>query len=154
MTNPIRFITARLHQWLFNRRPAPRHPVHLTAQIQQRLLLSISLPDAQKGTSQFLGPVKLIGSTRNISKSGLAVVVPSLHISHRLITDEECPLRIVLDIYPNGVVGMEAVTVRSERLDAKETDAGYLIGVKITEMEDSDRTRYLEYLESLAPKTT
>lgn len=153
MANPIRFVFARLRQWLFNRRPAPRYPVYLTAQVQPRLLLSISLPDAQKGTSQFLGPLKLIGSTRNISQSGLAVVVPSLRLSRRLITEEDCPLRIVLDIHPHGVVGMEAVTVRSERVDEKEIEAGYLIGVKITDMDDSDRNRYLEYLESLAPKT-
>jgi hypothetical protein len=139
--------------WLSNRRRAPRHAVQLETQIQPRLLMSISFADGESGTTEVLTTAKLVGSTRNISESGLAIVLSSLRIESRLITDEGCTLRIVLDIYPKGLVEMEAVAVRSESLKEDEKDAGYLIGVCITNISDSDRTRYLEYLEGLNPQT-
>jgi hypothetical protein len=139
--------------WLKNRRRAPRHDVQLETQIQPRLLMSVSLADGASRTTEVIPSEKLIGSTRNISETGLAIVLNSLRIESRLITDEGCTLRIVLDIYPKGLVEMEAVAVRSELLEEKERDAAHLIGVCITNIGDSDRTRYLEYLEGLNPRT-
>lgn len=138
--------------WLNNRRRAPRHAVQLETQIQPRLLMSISFADGESETTEIIPSVKLIGSTRNISESGLAIVLSSLRIESRLITDEGCTLRIVLDIYPKGLVTMEAVAVRSEQVDEKDKDAGYLIGVCITNISDGDRNRYLEYLKGLSSK--
>jgi hypothetical protein len=137
--------------WLANRRRAPRHPVQLETQIQPRLLMSVSFADGESSTTEVISSVKLIGSTRNISETGLAVVLNSLRIESRQITDEGCKLRIVLDIYPQGLVEMEAIAVRSEQLEEK--DSGYLIGVYITDIRDDNRTRYLEYLSSLAQKS-
>lgn len=142
-----------IREWLKNRRRAPRHTVQLETQIQPRLLMSVSFADGEAGTTEVISSVKLIGSTRNISESGLAIVLNSLRIESRLITDEDCTLRIVLDIYPKGLVEMEAVAVRSELLKEEEKDAGYLIGVCITNISDRDRTRYLEYLEGLNTNT-
>lgn len=134
--------------WLNNRRRAPRHSIELETQIQPRLLMSVSFADGESSTTELISSVRLIGSTRNISETGLAVVLNSLRIESRLITDEGCKLRIVLDIYPQGLVEMEAIAVRSEQL--KEKDGGYLIGVCITNIRDDNRTRYLEYLAGLA----
>jgi hypothetical protein len=139
--------------WLSNRHRAPRHPVQLETQIQPRLLMSVSLADEESRTTDVMYSVKLIGSTLNVSETGLAIVLKTLRIASRLITDEDCMLRIVLDIYPKGLVEMEAVAVRSEQLNEKDLDAGYLIGVCITNISDNDRTRYLEYLEGLSSKT-
>jgi|GEM_PF-2223468 len=133
--------------WFNNRRRAPRHTVELETQIQPRLLMSVSFADGESSTTELISSVKLIGSTRNISETGLAVVLNSLRIESRLITDEGCKLRIVLDIYPQGLVEMEAIAVRSEQLEEK--DGRYLIGVCITDIRDDNRTRYLEYLSSL-----
>ena len=141
-----------LRGWLSNRRRAPRHEVQLEAQIQPRLLVGISLPDAQMRTGESQQLMKLIGSTRNVSESGLAIVVSSLRVGSRLVTEENCALSVVLDIYPKGLIEMEAMAVRSERLDENDKDAGYLLGVCITNMSDANRTRYLEYLAGLAPK--
>jgi hypothetical protein len=133
--------------WFNNRRRAPRHTVELETQIQPRLLMSVSFADGESSTTELISSDKLIGSTRNISETGLAVVLNSLRIESRLITDEGCKLRIVLDIYPQGLVEMEAIAVRSEQLEEK--DGRYLIGVCITDIRDDNRTRYLEYLASL-----
>lgn len=48
---------------------------------------------------------------------------------------------------------MEAKAVRSERLNEKEMKAGYLVGVCITDISESNRARYLEYLTGLNPDT-
>ena len=138
--------------WIANRRKAPRHAVQLETHVQPRLLMSVSFMDGESGTTEVIPSSKLIGSTRNISESGLAIVLSSLRLESRLITDEDCRLRIVLDIYPKGLVEMEAVAVRSEQLKDGEKDAGYLIGVCITDISDGDRALYLEYLAGLAPK--
>lgn len=138
--------------WLSNRRRAPRHEVQLEARIQPRLLLSISLPHAQVRTGESRQLLKLIGSTRNVSESGLAIVVSTLRVGSSFITEENCTLQIVLDIYPKGLIELEAMAVRSEQLDEQDKDAGYLVGVCITNMSDVDRTRYLEYLAGLSPK--
>ncbi|MBA3757219.1 MAG: PilZ domain-containing protein, partial [Nitrosomonas sp.] len=139
--------------WLANRRRAPRHAVQLETQIQPRLLMSVSLADGGSGTREVITSVKLIGSTRNISETGLAIVLSSLRIGSRRITEENCTLQIVLEIYPGELIEMEAMAVRSEQLDEKGKDASYLVGVCITNMNENDRTRYLEYLGTLAPKT-
>jgi PilZ domain len=125
--------------WINNRRRAPRHPVQLETQVQPRLLMSVSFMDGESGTTEIISSEKLIGSTRNVSENGLAIVLSSLQIESRLITDEDCRLRIVLDIYPKGLVEMEAMAVRSERLNEKEIKAGYLVGVCITDISEGDR---------------
>ena len=135
-----------------NRRRAPRHAVQLETQIQPRLLMSVSFAEGESGTTEVITSEKLIGSTRNVSESGLAVVLSSLRIESHLITDEGCKLRVVLDIYPNGLVEMEAIAVRSEQLKEEGKDASYLVGICITNMSEKDRTRYLEYLTVLSHK--
>ncbi len=135
--------------WFTDRRRAPRIDVQLETQVQPRLLISVSFAGEPKETAGALQPVKLIGSARNISESGLAIVVPSVRVGFRSITEENAVLRILLDINQKGLIEMEAMTVRSEQVDAKDKDKGHLIGVCITNISESDRARYLEYLEAL-----
>jgi hypothetical protein len=149
MTTLIHHLAARLRGWANNRRRADRYETELEAQINVRLLLSVSLSEAQAKPTDATRPSRLIGSTRNVSETGLAIVVPSLRVGPNLITEENCSLRIVLDIYPSGLVEMEAVAVHSRQFDEKEKEAGYLVGVRITEMSEDDRSRYLEYLGTL-----
>lgn len=131
---------------------APRLEIELGAQIQPRLLLSISLPAEQTGTWQPPHPPKLIGSTLNVSETGLAIVVPSLRIQDSHIDKEDCRLLVMLDIYPAGVVEMETEVVHWREFKEKETDVRYLVGVRITKMSHDDRARYMEYLDGLTQK--
>lgn len=149
MATLIQHLATRLRAWVGNRREAERLDVELEAQIQARLLLSITLPHAQERPAPAPRPLMLIGSTRNVSETGLAIVVSSLRVGSSLITEENCALRIVLDIYPAGVVEMDAVAVHHRQVDEKDKEAGYLVGVSITEMSEEDRAAYLKYLETL-----
>ncbi|HEX8140443.1 MAG TPA: PilZ domain-containing protein [Pyrinomonadaceae bacterium] len=151
MTKIINHLSARLRSLFVNRREAERREAELEAQVEARLLLSVSL--AQEGEERVGGAApggsKLIGSTCNVSETGLAMILPSLRIGQSLITEEGCVLRIVLDIYPAGLVEMEASLVHHRRLEEKEARAGYLVGVRITGMNETDRIRYLAHLATL-----
>jgi len=87
------------------------------------------------------------GYTRDISETGLALVVPSLRIGDTYLTDSKCKLRIVLLNLPTGQVEIEASPVRYEELDE---GAGHLIGVRILKIKDEDRARLTQYLETLS----
>ncbi|HEX8144575.1 MAG TPA: PilZ domain-containing protein [Pyrinomonadaceae bacterium] len=149
MATLIQHLATRLRAWVGNRRRAGRHEAELEAQVSARLLVGISLPDAQEKPLASRPPMQLIGSTRNISETGLAIVVPSLRVGSSLITEENCALRIMLDIYPAGLVEMDAIAVHHRRFGEKEKEVGYLVGVRVTGMSEDDRLRYLEYLRSL-----
>ena len=86
------------------------------------------------------------GYTKDISESGLALVVPSLRIGDTYLTDSKCKLRIVLLNLPTGEVEIEAAPVRYEEL---EGGAGHLIGVRITRISEDDRARFNQYLNTL-----
>jgi hypothetical protein len=146
----INHLAARLRALVGNRREAERHEAEVEAQIEARLLLSVSLTGVDVAAPERPErPSKLIGSTRNLSENGLAIVLPSLRIGSGLITDEGHTLRIVLDIYPAGLVEMDATVAHHRPLGEKEKTMGHLLGLSITGMSESDRARYLEYLGTL-----
>ena len=113
------------------------------AQRKARLLFNVSLV-GENGSSL----VPLEGHTRDISESGLALVVSSLRLGDNFLTDEACTLRIVLLDVPSGQVEIQAEPVRYEQLGGP--DSAHLIGVRIKHMSDSDRYRYLQYLSTLS----
>jgi c-di-GMP-binding flagellar brake protein YcgR len=91
--------------------------------------------------------VPLVGFTRDISETGLALVVPSLRVGDRYLVDEGCTLRVVLVDLPTGEVEIFCTPRRYEELQGTET--GHLIGVEITEMTETDRSRLIQYLKTL-----
>jgi hypothetical protein len=139
MLESVRHTLTRLRNFVADRRECPRRK----AQRKARLLFNVSL--VGKGGSSL---VPLEGHTRDISESGLALVVPSLRLSDNLLLDKDCTLRIVLLDVPSGQVEIHAEPVRYEQLEGPE--GGYLIGVRITRMRDGDRCRFLQYLSTLS----
>lgn len=89
------------------------------------------------------------GRTRDLSADGLAVIVPSLIIEGRHIDSPQCTLRIAILELPTGHVEMDAVPVRYEQLGEDSAEVGHLIGLRIAQMSDADRTRYSEFLRTL-----
>jgi hypothetical protein len=107
-------------------------------------MFSLSLQGAEERAASL--PSLLAGYTRNLSETGLALVVPSLHFGGHYLNVVGSTLHIMLEL-PTGTVPIRATPVRCERLDGKET--GYLIGVRITEMNDSEWVRLVQYVRSL-----
>jgi hypothetical protein len=144
MPELIRAIATRLRQYVGNRRVAPRYVTHLEA----GLALSVSLSKAKPGEQDAGQQLKLAGYTRDISATGLAIIVPTIRIGGQYLTGENRTLAIVLKL-PTGQVQIKGTPVRYSPLDEEGTDTGYLVGVQITSMSDEDRALFNAYLDTL-----
>lgn len=124
-------------------RAAPRHRVWR----EIRLLFSLSMLDADASASE--RPLTLLGHTRDVSATGLALVVPRTSINGRDLIRNGRALLIELEL-PSGAIRLQGVAVRYERLDEREEDElGYLVGVRITEISAHARAELDEYLRTL-----
>ena len=132
------------------RRGAPRCDAHLAA----RLHFSVSLREAEAGSSRHVAsklPASLSGFTRNISETGLSLVVTSSQFCDRRFDSVGKSLRIMLEL-PNGPVRIHATLVRCEPLkdQADQNRAlGYLMSACITEMNDSEWVKLVQYVLTL-----
>lgn len=140
MPELTRTILGRLRNFIRDRRRAER--------LQVSLPFTISLVDERSSRR----PQATDGHTLDISNSGLALVLSVIRIGDRYLAGENPRLRIKLEL-PVGPVEIQATSVRYERLDEENSETGYLIGVSITEMSESDRARYDEYISSLLKRT-
>jgi hypothetical protein len=127
-----------------NRRRAPRYNTHLEA----GLALSISLSNAKPRAGDDEQSLKLSGYTRDISSTGLALIVPAIRIGGQYITGGNRTLEISLKL-PSHTIRIKATPVRYSPLEAEGTDTGYLVGVQITHMSDEDRAHFDAYLQTL-----
>lgn len=140
----LRSLISQLRQHVGNRRAAPRYATHLEA----ALVLSISLGEASRSPNTGGAPLRLAGYTRDISESGLAVIVPAIHISGQYLTTQNRILDLTLKL-PTGYIQLQASPARYSPLDEDAKDTGYIIGVHITKMSDKDRAHYNAYLAKL-----
>jgi hypothetical protein len=140
MAEKFRAIVVRLRAYVGNRRRAPRHAL--------RLPLKVALYDPTLANEHLRRAPRLDGTTRDISASGLALILPAVRIGERYLTGTDATLHIVLE-HPTGPLELLATPVRYEQLDADATDKGYLIGVQIKEMSAEARARYETHLRSL-----
>jgi hypothetical protein len=89
----------------------------------------------------------MTGYTRDLSTSGLAIILSTFVIGHRSLRDFET-LLVQLEL-PTGHVEVEASPVRIQRLDREDKDEGYLVGLRITKHNDSVRERLERFLYTL-----
>ena len=142
MFESIRQRITRLRELVADRRQSIRRQ----SQRQAKLVFNVSVVSADTGASR-THTIPLEGFTRDISETGLALIVPSLRVGDRYLVDEGCTLRVVLLDLPTGEVEIYAKPVRYEQLP--EPERGHLIGVEVTSMSDNDRARLLQYLDTL-----
>ena len=91
---------------------------------------------------------KLVGRTRDVSESGLGLIVPSIYIGFACIVDEGRLLELSLEL-PSGPIELKVTSVHYIRLDEREQDAAYLIGARIAEISADNRALYTGYLAGL-----
>jgi c-di-GMP-binding flagellar brake protein YcgR len=142
MPELARSIAARLRKFIGDRRRAVR--------VNAKLPFAISLLDHQS-VRDSLPTSRLYGHTLDISLTGLALIVSAIRIDDHYLAGEGRTLRIDLEL-PAGEIVIQANSVRYERLDESESEQGYLIGVNITVMSDSDRALYNEYVDGLVSR--
>ena len=90
----------------------------------------------------------LIGHTRDMSTTGLSLIVPGVHESDSEFFGVRQPLRIVLSL-PAKMIDLEVDPVRYEWLGEQLGKRSYLIGARITNISDADATQFNEYLGRL-----
>ena len=138
MPELIRSLVGRLREFASDRRRAPRR--------RERLPLTVSLHEPNKRVNGRRSVPALKGYTRDISATGLALVVPAIRIGEHYLAGEDRTLRIVVEL-PAGPVQMFATPVRYEPIEENTGELGFVIGAKITEMRAEDRELLRLYLK-------
>jgi hypothetical protein len=123
----------------------------LKAKCEVELMASLSLLDNDIQTSD--SSLVFLGRTHDLSPAGLGMVLPSTIIDERFCSGSN---RLILSLFlPGGVIGMEVSPVRCERLTSPYLGEGYLLGTKITKIDDRAQfERYLQMLSGTKPKQT
>jgi len=118
------------------RRLKARCEIELTA------TLSLLDNDVQECESSLI----FLGRTHDLSAAGMCMVLPSTVIDERFCTGSN---RLNLSLHvPGGVIGLEVSPVRCERLVGRYVGQGYLLGTKITNVDDP--AKFESYLETLS----
>lgn len=135
MPELLRSIAGRLRHLVGDRRRAPRQRVRLAA--------VVSLLEERSGA-----PPTLVGYTRDVSASGIGVVLPSIRVGERYLAGEGQTLRVVLRL-PDTQARLYGTPVRYERLDPEGPEQGYLLGIRLTGGDERDRADYDAYLKTV-----
>lgn len=142
MSELLRSIVNRLREVVGNRRRAPRYNIRLEVE----LALMVPSPGS---TSRSVAPgLRVSGYTRDISSTGLAVVVPTIRTGGKYITGSNQTLQITLAL-PSGAVEIYGTPVRYSPLEEPGGDRGYLVGIQIERMSVTHRTTFSAYVETL-----
>jgi|SRR5207237_9728968 len=136
MPELIRSVVSRMRLYVKDRRRAPR--------VRTRLLFSISVCRNTKGNGSPREHI-LKGHTKDISTSGLALMLPQVHLDGHHLAAEGRELHLTLEL-PGGAMPMVVVPARYEHLDESELGCNYLIGVKIVDIADEDRSRIESFI--------
>ena len=132
----ISSITARLRNYLKGRRGLLRRGERYDA----RLPFVITLLGTDRVSARFLRDVPaLVGYTRDMSETGLTLLLPSVRAGDAYLTNVGSSLELKLDL-PGGAVTMLTTSVRFEQLSRKEAGCGYLLAVSIVS-KDAGRER-------------
>jgi len=137
MPELIRSVVSRMRSYVKDRRRSPR--------IRSRVLFSISVCQKSRTVGAPLRERILKGHTRDISENGLGLLLPQVHLDGHHLATEGRELHVVLEL-PGGSVSMVVVPARYEYLEETELGCSYLIGVRITEISDDDRSRIENFI--------
>src|SRR5688500_5482744 len=140
MSELPRRIVSSLRRFIGNRRHNKR--------VRTRLSFTLSLSDPRVSSHGSRRLPRLDGHTLDVSSTGVALIVPAIRIGEHYLAGSERRLHVKLDL-PTGPVEMKVATVRYESLEESGEESGYLIGARISEMSDQDRTAYGRYVAKL-----
>lgn len=140
MSELPRRLVSHLRRFIGNRR---RHK-----RVRARLNFTLSLSDPRVNRNGSRRLPTLNGHTLDISKTGLALIVPAIRIGEHYLAGSDRRVYVKLEL-PAGPVEMKLATVRYEALEDTDEETGYVIGARIIEMADADRASFDEYLAGI-----
>lgn len=147
----MRSIFGRFYNFVGSHNHARRYQTHLP--------LNISLLDSKKSARGNPCRLNMSGYVRDISQTGLSLVVPSVRLGNRYLTDGSLPLEVQVEM-PDGRINIQVVPVRYDMFEENQAELRYAIGARIIKIADADRKRLFEYLEqaskrkALTPQTS
>jgi len=116
----------------------------LRVKCEVELVANLSLLDNDVQNSD--SSLVFLGRTHDLSTAGLGMILPSTIIDERFCTGLN---RLNLSLHvPGGVIGLEVSPVRCERLTSAYAGQGYLLGTRITNVDNPDQ--FEKYLDTLA----
>jgi hypothetical protein len=140
MSELPRRLVSHLRRFIGNRR---RHK-----RVRARLNFTLSLSDPHVNMNGSRRLPTLNGHTLDISKTGLALIVPAIRIGEHYLAGSDRRVYVKLEL-PAGPVEMKLATVRYEALEDTDEETGYMIGARIIEMSDADRASFDQYLAGI-----
>jgi hypothetical protein len=117
----------------------------LKARCEIELMASLALLDNDVQSCD--SPLIFLGRTHDLSAAGMCMVLPSTIIDERFCTGAN-RLNLSLHVPGGEVIGLEVSPVRCERLSGPYAGQGYLLGTKITNVDDP--AKFESYLETLS----
>lgn len=144
MPNKFDQLKSKVRELVNERRLFPR----LEAVCEVRLPVGVSVPNEMLDPEIEQYPEPIMGHTRDLSESGLSIIIPTLQLGDDRIDVKDYPLRLVVSL-PQGIIIVQAKTVRSEVDEGPNASRKFLLGLAITKTSDRDRANYLAYLRSL-----
>jgi len=143
MSELPRRIVSHLRRYFGNRRRSKRARVRLT--------FSLSFADPRTSSNGLRRLPSMEGHTSDVSTTGIGLIVPAIRIGEHYLVGEDRRLHLKLEL-PTGPVDLYVSPVRYESLEEDPEETGYVIGVRIIDMNEADRTRFHEYIRTLLSK--
>lgn len=135
MSELPRRIVSQLRRFIGNRRRTRRARV--------RLNFTLSLGDPRTSSNGLRRLPSLKGHTLDISTTGIALVLPAIRIGEHYLVGDDRRLHLKLEL-PNGPVELTVIPVRYESLEDDGEESGYLVGGKIVDLNEVERSRFNE----------
>jgi hypothetical protein len=140
MSDVIRKFISKLNLSFVENRSARRHNLQVPVRI------TIEPDEANGKLTTKRESLSACGETKDLSKSGIAFIVPSIRLREYYLVGENRALQAELDL-PNGKIRMQIVGVRYEQIGIHDSSVSYLIGAKILFISPLEKEIYEEYLK-------
>ena len=145
--NAARSFLARLREYVGDRRRSPRRGARFAASVPAVLTL---LDAGGRDAPEVTRAPTVACETRDLGTSGLTVRVERIRVGGQYLTDAEYNLSVRLEL-PAGEVSLLAKAVRFEHAPEEAGGSGYILGLRILKVTESDFALYSGYLRTLAP---
>ena len=143
MSGLSRRLVSHLRRYIANRRRTKRARI--------RLAFTLSFDDPRTSSNGWRRLPSLDGHTLDLSSGGVGLVVPAIRIGEHYLVSAERRLHLKLNL-PVGPVELNLIPVRYESLEEDPEESGYLIGARITDVNETDRSKFNEYVRDLLNK--
>lgn len=147
MAEVMRLLASRLREYVVNRRSARRHRMSLPVSVALIAPKYVGKQETKNGKAEEHISSFVSGHTRDISESGLAIVVSKIHIEGRYLTDQDRLLLIKVELPSEEIIQFKATAKRHQPVEGEQNEKGFLIGAEIKDIDEENRTKLIAYLK-------